>query len=141
MVAPSHLDDGNQHFCCNSKCNTQWSKEALSRTRSKLERYGKGTQTVRKVFVRECISSETRQLHVRDGMNALAVCWRFYRALMGVSFNLIRSAGGLGPVHTIRREAVNTAGALINVWLCELASHWELQPDKTEIHMSFPDAK
>lgn len=98
VAAPAELDDCNQYFCCNSKCNRQWGPEALSRTRNKLERYGKGTQTVRKVFVRECIASETRQLHIRDGMNALAVCWRFYRALMGVSFNLIKSAGGLGPV-------------------------------------------
>lgn len=40
-----------------------------------------------------------------------------------------------------RREVVNTAAQVIVVWLLELASHWELQPDKTEIHMSFPDAK
>lgn len=99
VAAPADLDDCNQYFCCNSKCNRQWGAEALSRTRNKLERYGKGTQTVPNVFVRECIASETRQLHIRDGMNALAVRWRFYHALMGVSFNLIKSAGGLRPVN------------------------------------------
>ena len=41
----------------------------------------------------------------------------------------------------MRRELVNTAASLIVVWLVELASHWELQPDKHEIHMSFPDIK
>lgn len=36
---------------------------------------------------------------------------------------------------------MNTAAELIVAWLRELASHWEMQPDKNEIHMSFPDAK
>lgn len=94
-------DDGNtQYFCCKSRCNTEWSAEALDRCRNQLERYGKGTQKARKTYVRGCISTETRQLHIRDGLNALPVCWRFYRALMGVSFNLIRSAGSLGGVGT-----------------------------------------
>lgn len=99
LAAPVDEEGCNKFFCCNSKCNEQWDTEALSRTRTTLVRYGAGTQTARRVVVRECIASETRQLHIKDGMQALAVCWRFYRALMGVSFNLIRAAGGLGSVH------------------------------------------
>lgn len=40
-----------------------------------------------------------------------------------------------------RRDTVDSAAELVAVWLEELAGHWELQPDKNEIHMSFPDAK
>lgn len=36
---------------------------------------------------------------------------------------------------------VNTQGQIVVAWIRELASHWELQPDKQEIHMSFPDKK
>lgn len=85
--------------CCLRKCNEQWDTEAMIRARDSLVPYGKGTQTARKTYVRECIALETRQLHVRDGLSALAVCWSFYRALMGVSYDLIKSAGGVGPVH------------------------------------------
>ncbi len=84
--------------CCNSRCNEQWNAEAFGRTRSQLERYGKGTQKVRKVFVRDSLMAGTNQLHIRDGIDSLAVCWRFYSVLMGVSFNLIRSATTLGGV-------------------------------------------
>lgn len=93
-------EDENRHSCCNSKCNEQWGAEALGRARNQLERYGKGTQKVRRVFVRDSLTSGTNQLHIRDGMDTLRVCWRFYSALMGVSYNLIRSAGKLGAVNT-----------------------------------------
>lgn len=86
--------------CCNSRCNEQWDKEAFGRARNQIERYGKGTQKVRKVFVRDSFAAETNQLVLRDGMKVLPVCWRFYRALMGVSFNLIKTAGKLGVVNT-----------------------------------------
>lgn len=87
------------YTCCNSKCNEEWPEDALERTRRALPRYGKGTQTARKVYVRSSFTLEDRQLHIRDGMNATPVCWRFYKALMGVSCNLLRSAGSVGPVH------------------------------------------
>lgn len=98
-VAPLHIQDYNKYTCCGRRCYEEWDAETLSRTRSALVAYGKGTQTARKAYVRECIAIETRQLHIRDGLKSLAVCWSFYRALMGVSFSLITSAGGVGPVH------------------------------------------
>lgn len=99
QVAPLGLEDSNKYTCCGRRCNEEWDAVKLSRTRSSLVAYGRGTQTARKTIVRECIASETRQLHIRDGMNALPVCWSFYRALIGVSFCLIKSAGGVGAVH------------------------------------------
>lgn len=90
--------DDNTFFCCNSKCNEEWGIEALSRSRSSLVPYGRGTQSARKEFVRESMDKDG-QLHIRDGMTALAVCWNFYRALMGVSFNLLGSARALGSIH------------------------------------------
>lgn len=83
--------------CCNSKCNEEWDHSALVRSRASLVGYGAGSQSARKVYVRECISPE-RQLHIRDGLRALPVCWAFYRALMGVSFNLISATFGVGSV-------------------------------------------
>lgn len=41
--------------------------------------------------------------------------------------------------YRILRDAVITAANLITVLLCELSSHWALQPDKHEVHMAFPD--
>ncbi|CAN0386362.1 unnamed protein product [Pylaiella littoralis] len=122
-------------------CNEQWGSEALERTRAGLPRYGKGTQIARKTFVRGCITLEDRRLHIRDGLNPLPVCLNFFRALHGVSYNLLSSAGSLGSVSMKRRDPVNSTAQLIVVWLEELASHWELQPDRYEIHMSFPDHK
>lgn len=40
-----------------------------------------------------------------------------------------------------KRDVVSSLATLVVAWLTELASQWELQPDKTEIHMSFPDKK
>lgn len=36
--------------------------------------------------------------YIRDGINTLPVCWEMFRALHGVSFNIIKSAASLGPV-------------------------------------------
>ena len=55
--------------------------------------------------------------------------------------HLLFAAAVMCRLGRVRRDLVNTAASLIVVWLCELASHWELQPDKHEIHMSFPDIK
>lgn len=93
-------EQSRRSSCCNSRCNEKWDAEAFGRTRNQLERYGKGTQKVRKVFVRDSMAAGTNHLLLRDGENVLTVCWRFYSALMGVSFNLIRAAGKPGVVNT-----------------------------------------
>lgn len=98
-IASLELEEQNKHSCCKNKCNEQWDEEAFGRTRGQLERYGKGTQRVRRLFVRDSLTAD-KQLHIRDGLNVLPVCWRFYCALMGVSFNLIKAAGMLGVVNT-----------------------------------------
>ncbi|CAN0256658.1 unnamed protein product, partial [Laminaria digitata] len=85
--------------CCARKCNETWDRETLERTRARMPNRGRDTQTARKIHVRDCFSPGKKELYVRDGPKAMRVCWTFYRALMGVSFNLIRSAGGVGPVH------------------------------------------
>lgn len=100
VAEPLELEDQNKHSCCKHRCNEQWDAEAFGRTRCQLERYGKGTQKVRKVFVRDSLEAGTNHLHIRDGMHGLRVCCRFYSALMGVSFNLIRSAAMVGCVQT-----------------------------------------
>lgn len=84
--------------CCKCRCNEKWDADALRRARDSLVPYGKGTQTARKTYVRECFAVETRQLHIKDGLKALPVCWAFFRALMGVSYALLSSAAGVGPV-------------------------------------------
>lgn len=85
--------------CCKSKCHQVWAHDKLQRARDSIVPYGPGSQSARKSYVRECIAAETRQLHIRDGQfSNIPVCWVFYRALMGVSFNLIQAAGSLGSV-------------------------------------------
>ena len=79
------------------RCNEQWDLQALERTRALLPPYGPGTQSRRKEFVRSCTTADGR-LHIKDGLNTLPVCWEFFRALHGVSNNLLRSAAGVGPV-------------------------------------------
>lgn len=85
--------------CCKSKCHQVWAHDKLQRARDSIVPYGRGSQSARKSYVRECIAAETRQLHIRDGQfSNMPVCWNFFRALMGVSFNLIQSAGSIGSV-------------------------------------------
>lgn len=83
--------------CCTMQCNEQWDAEALERTRARLPRYGPGTQAARKTFVRESFTEANGQLHLRDGLNTLPVCWGFFAKLHGVSCNLLSSAASIGP--------------------------------------------
>lgn len=41
-------------------------------------------------------------------------------------------------VDRIQRHAVNTAASVVMVFLLEIASRWEMQPDTLQTHMAFP---
>lgn len=95
LVDGSHFAK-SKNSCCNSKCNEVWCADSLTRARNSLVEYGPGSQTARKTYVRECF--DKGQLHIRDGLKAIPVCWNFYGALMGVSNKLLASASSLSPV-------------------------------------------